>query len=113
MTNQQLAILLRAYRERLSAEIAYLDMELGPDVDRHTTPRYIGESKSLLTHSMDEIMRDIAAGPKPEDFEDIVGMAMMLDGLVRLEQELEEAINDLLAHDGNPIPHNLQDFAAS
>lgn len=93
MTNEQLAILLRAYLSRLDDEIQILDHALGDGVERHTRLTYIGPERTLEDNFR----------PIPEEhFTDMPTEAVLLDRLRNLADEMQHAIDDLLGRAESP-----------
>jgi hypothetical protein len=102
MTNEQLAVLMHGYAERLRIAIERADELLGDDVDREEIEdwRYVGPAgighrvfSNTLTH--------------PEDWEEIVtlGLALALVPLRELLGDLEDGIEALTLC---PNPHDIE-----
>ncbi len=93
MTNQQLAILIRAWRNRLEREIDILDGLLPADMPRETTRVYVGET--ILAGMIQTERND------PEKWQEQPGDFLALLGLRELTEELGDAADVLLREENS------------
>ena len=90
LDNKTLAILVRSWANRLERELDILTDGLRDGCERHPSERqYIGPSALLLGPTE-------AQKADPENWQEVPGDVILLDGLTQLVAELRQAVSDLL-----------------
>ena len=90
MTNEQLAVLLNGYAERLRTAIQEADDALGDSVEREVEWKYIGE---VSLFGCVPLFSNPANSPK--DWEAGEGPALALDPLLELAEDMEADVESL------------------
>ena len=90
MTNEQLAVLLNGYAERLRAAISEADDALGEGVEREVAWKYIGKVSSFGGEPLFSCPAN-----SPKDWEAGKGDALALGPLLELAEGMEADIENL------------------
>jgi len=90
MTNEQLAVLLNGYVERLRVAISEADDALGEGVEREVEWKYVGDAPACSTKRMCSY-----PAKDPEDWEAGKGDALALGPLLEVVEDIEADIESL------------------